>query len=262
MLRIGAVARLLGVSTRTLRHYHAVGVLSPAQVDPRTGYRGYSLEQVDLAQRVIAIRQLGVSLAAIQGLLAGPRPEAAIAEVLVAHKRLLERQRTAIEGQLTMLDLEIRRAEQSAAARPFVVKRIPSRWTMSLRRQVRTYPEADDLLATLRRMAGSVSDVTPGFIWHSCRPMEQAIDCEALLLLDREPRRPGVSVRQIPSELVVSFAHTGSDGELPRIYDELRSWSSSIGAPIRGPLRELYWEETGARVTEVQFSVEPGDLRI
>ena len=40
--RIGEFAELGGVSAKTLRHYHKVGLLHPAIVDARTRYRCYT----------------------------------------------------------------------------------------------------------------------------------------------------------------------------------------------------------------------------
>jgi DNA-binding transcriptional MerR regulator len=43
MVNIGEFARLGGVSTRMLRHYDAIGILKPADVDPASGRRSYDV---------------------------------------------------------------------------------------------------------------------------------------------------------------------------------------------------------------------------
>ena len=43
LVGVGAFAQLSGLTVETLRHYHQVGLLVPAQVDDRTGYRRYGL---------------------------------------------------------------------------------------------------------------------------------------------------------------------------------------------------------------------------
>lgn len=45
-LSIGDFSRMTQLSVETLRHYHEVGLLEPARVDPFTGYRIHSPEQV------------------------------------------------------------------------------------------------------------------------------------------------------------------------------------------------------------------------
>jgi len=45
-LVIGHFARATHINVKTLRHYHSIGLLEPAIVDPKTGYRRYALEQI------------------------------------------------------------------------------------------------------------------------------------------------------------------------------------------------------------------------
>lgn len=60
-MRIGEVAELLGVTTRTLRHYHRAGVVpGPARRD--NGYRDYGLRDVALLMRAVRLAGLGLSL--------------------------------------------------------------------------------------------------------------------------------------------------------------------------------------------------------
>lgn len=56
------------------------GLLSPAQVDPDSGYRWYAAGQLDNARLVASLRQIGVPLAQIQ-LILSLEPEAAAAQV-------------------------------------------------------------------------------------------------------------------------------------------------------------------------------------
>ena len=44
MLKIGEFSRYARISIRMLRHYDAEGVLVPAEQDPATGYRAFSLK--------------------------------------------------------------------------------------------------------------------------------------------------------------------------------------------------------------------------
>src|SRR5215469_11477457 len=69
MYGIGLVARLAQVSVRTLRHYDDLGLLKPSHVDPLTGYRYYTPDQVLRLHRILVLRDLGVPLAQIGGLI-------------------------------------------------------------------------------------------------------------------------------------------------------------------------------------------------
>jgi DNA-binding transcriptional MerR regulator len=71
MFNIGEFSRLGGVSVRTLRHYDEIGLLRPATVDPDTGYRGYSADQLGQLNRIMALKELGLSLTQARRLLDG-----------------------------------------------------------------------------------------------------------------------------------------------------------------------------------------------
>ncbi|MFF2330099.1 MULTISPECIES: MerR family transcriptional regulator [unclassified Streptomyces] len=66
LLTIGAFARASRLSPKALRLYDELGLLTPARVDPVTGYRFYAPEQLDQARLVAWLRRLGMPLARIQ----------------------------------------------------------------------------------------------------------------------------------------------------------------------------------------------------
>lgn len=66
MILIGELARLLGVTSRTLRHYDAIGLFPPAQIHPDNGYRYYRPQQIALLERIVQLRRLEVPLEAIK----------------------------------------------------------------------------------------------------------------------------------------------------------------------------------------------------
>src|SRR5947208_13435495 len=61
---IAQVARMSKVTSRTLRHYDQIGLLSPAWVGGN-GYRYYEREQLLALQRILIMRELGLGLDAI-----------------------------------------------------------------------------------------------------------------------------------------------------------------------------------------------------
>ena len=69
MLKIGEFSKLSRVSVRMLRHYDQKGLLTPSEIDPMTGYRYYSENQLSQVFRITALKDLGFSLAAIREIL-------------------------------------------------------------------------------------------------------------------------------------------------------------------------------------------------
>jgi DNA-binding transcriptional MerR regulator len=70
LLTVGAVARVAGVTVRTLHHYDAVGLVSPSG-RTHAGYRLYAPDDLDRLHAVLAYRELGFGLDEIASLLAG-----------------------------------------------------------------------------------------------------------------------------------------------------------------------------------------------
>jgi DNA-binding transcriptional MerR regulator len=68
---ISALARLAGVSTRTLRYYDEIGLLSPKDVTD-SGYRVYGAKEVDTLQQILFYREMGVSLEDIKSIITAP----------------------------------------------------------------------------------------------------------------------------------------------------------------------------------------------
>ena|SRR5436305_8482863 len=68
-MSIGRFARRTGLSIGALRHYAEIGLLRPAQVDPDTGYRYYTEEQLEPARLIAALRDLDVPLALVREVL-------------------------------------------------------------------------------------------------------------------------------------------------------------------------------------------------
>jgi DNA-binding transcriptional MerR regulator len=62
MFQIGDFSKLCQVSKRLLHHYDERGLLSPIFVDPHSGYRFYSAKQIPLLNRILALKELGLSL--------------------------------------------------------------------------------------------------------------------------------------------------------------------------------------------------------
>ena len=61
MLRIGSLAALTGVTSKTIRHYHRIGLLPEAQRMPN-GYRSYGLTDAVRLLRIRRLARLGMSL--------------------------------------------------------------------------------------------------------------------------------------------------------------------------------------------------------
>ncbi|MEV0090713.1 MerR family transcriptional regulator [Streptomyces sp. NPDC050738] len=101
------VARLAGTTSRTLRHYGDVGLLEPRRIGAN-GYRYYGSDELVRLQRILLLRELGLSLPAIRDVLEGQRDTAA---ALRTHLALLEQEVARIGRQLASVRTTLRKIE-------------------------------------------------------------------------------------------------------------------------------------------------------
>ncbi|MDD4850919.1 MAG: MerR family transcriptional regulator [Gemmiger sp.] len=114
---VQALAKLSGVSSRTLRYYDGLGLLSPARL-AENGYRLYGTAEVDRLQQILFYREMGVPLKTIAQLLDAPGYDRAAA--LRGHLKALQAEQArlavlaqnlaatlhTLEGEQTMQDTE------------------------------------------------------------------------------------------------------------------------------------------------------------
>ncbi|WP_405219384.1 MerR family transcriptional regulator [Agrococcus sp. Ld7] len=107
---IQRIAKLAGVSSRTLRHYDAVGILRPARTDA-SGMRWYDEASLVRLQRILLLRGLGVGI----GTIAESLERATDEEALTAHLVDLEREATRIQRQIRAVEQTLRAREGGTA---------------------------------------------------------------------------------------------------------------------------------------------------
>ena len=90
MLKIGMFSKLSRISIRMLRYYDDQGLLAPVQIDPFTGYRFYSEDQLLLAEQIASLRQMGFGLAEVKALLAAEDRREVWEEALERQRKVLQ----------------------------------------------------------------------------------------------------------------------------------------------------------------------------
>lgn len=111
------LAKLAGVTGRTLRYYDEIGILKPARISA-SGYRIYGQAEVDKLQQILFYRELEIELESIQKIITAPSFDEVEAlkehrdKLLTKQKRLegliesVDRTLAAKEGRITMSDKE------------------------------------------------------------------------------------------------------------------------------------------------------------
>ena len=99
LLNVGPFAKRAGLSVHALRHYDALGLLKPTEVDPDTGYRRYSTSLFTTARLIADLRWLDVPLPDVRDIVAAPSSDRARA-LLESHADRLVRTRKHLDQQI------------------------------------------------------------------------------------------------------------------------------------------------------------------
>jgi MerR family transcriptional regulator, thiopeptide resistance regulator len=106
MWSIQEIAKLAGITSRTLRHYDDTGLVPPTRTG-ENGYRYYDADALVRLQRVLLLRDLGLGIPAIRGVLAGERDDVPALERhltwLREEQRRLDRQIASVESTIETL---------------------------------------------------------------------------------------------------------------------------------------------------------------
>jgi DNA-binding transcriptional MerR regulator len=273
-LRIGEFARIAKVTIRTLRHYEDEELLRPVYIRNNSRYRYYDTAQLLTVHRIGALRDIGMSIAAIRRVL---RSNDNGAQLLRAQRALLENAIAREITRLRRLDAMLRGGADSPDQRPVCarVRSIPP--TIALCRRA-TVPHLGKAVSELFESAESAArndriDESPFLLLHGDRQSAGGIDVEVCIPVDARSRLPGV--REVEGTAIAGcLVYQGEYSQAESLFDAMHRWIGQIGARAGGPPREVYHrfgaDERGYRlpghrltnqstdyVTELQMPVVP-----
>lgn len=100
---IQQIAKLAGTTSRTLRHYHDIGLLAPSRIGTN-GYRQYDEASLLRLQRILLLREMGLSLPQISDVLAR---EVSVPDALEKHLAWLRDERSRLARQIAAVESTI-----------------------------------------------------------------------------------------------------------------------------------------------------------
>jgi DNA-binding transcriptional MerR regulator len=246
MFRVSSFAQLAGVSAKVLRDYDEAGLFHPAWVDRQTGYRLYSPAQLPALRRILALRDLGVTLAEIRRLLAGG---ADLRAVLEDRRRELERARLDAERRLAQLGISLETADV-AGQLDVVVRDLADELvaTMDVAETGGDDGRAFYELELRIRDAGVRANRPPGELLYDTSGGDGP---QAEVFVPVRRAAPGLSVRRLPAVRAATILHVGSYSTMAETRRVLRRWLRRAGLRPTPPTRVIY----------LQFGAEP-ELRL
>jgi DNA-binding transcriptional MerR regulator len=142
MLKIGEFSKLSRVSVRMLRHYDEIGLLKPAEIDRFTDYRYYREDQLPIAGRIAALKDMGFSLADIVRILEVYDYREKLEPFFSARREELEALSKDTAYKLTLLDAARKRLrKEENMSYNVTLKTIPERYAATIRMTIPRYED-------------------------------------------------------------------------------------------------------------------------
>lgn len=254
MFKIGDFSKLSQVSIRMLRYYDQMGLLSPAQIDPFTGYRMYSAKQLPKLQKIVALRDMGFGVSEISELLQNWKADF-VAQKLEARQTqidLLIKEEKIKQQKLQSAKLDIHTFIQDADYKieedNFVtIKSIPSFPILSLRKRLKNYFCESDLWAEFGSIIETNNIPIPKkaqtiTYFHDDDFRDENVDVEVATQVDRIGKNIGALTYR-ESEAVETMACILVKGPFTNIdpaYKKFATWLEEQGIfEMAGPSRQI-----------------------
>lgn len=274
MFRIGEFARVTQVSIRSLRYYDEIGLLKPAHIDSASGYRHYSVAQIPRLNRILALKNLGLSLEQIKQLLDDNITPQEIRGMLILKKKQLEQtiQEEQVKLQLVesrLLELE---AEGQLSTYAPVLKTIPEQRYLACRE---TAPNDDSMSTLIFNSVRAIFNQANRMELSAAVFYDEVFDTIEIdwafgfLVGDDAPRRLAMEDGRflehsvLPAvEEMITVVHHGYWRDLYRGYIALGRWMSANDYEFAGNAREIFLSFNAPpnleqNITEIQFPVQP-----
>jgi DNA-binding transcriptional MerR regulator/effector-binding domain-containing protein len=260
-ITVGDFSRATHLSVKTLRHYHQVGLLEPAAVNPDTGYRYYSAGQIPTAQVIRRLRDLEMPVADVKAVLAAPDAPARNG-LIAAHLDRLEAElaqtRSAVESLRSLL--------QPPADAPAIAHRsVPATAAAAIGAAV----DRADILAWWQGALGELQATVraqglqaagpPGGVFDSGIFTHDRGEATVFVPVQGRVRAIGrVAPMVIPAAELAIISHHGSLADADLSYAKLGSYAATHEISIDGPLREYYLRGAGDTPDQAEWRTEIG----
>jgi len=265
MIKIGDFSKISQVSVKTLRYYAEIGLLNPAQTDPFTGYRFYTIEQLPYINRIFALKDLGFSLDQIAQVLSKGLTAEELRGILRLKQAEIQVRLRSDQEMLARVEARLKLIEQEDQMPTYdvVIKNVVPIHVASTRALIPSYPEQGKLWQTLESalVARQTQPNGPCFtLYHSEEPEIDAEVCEPLAA----PIQVSGAIQSytLPGAEVASTMHHGPFLTIGEAYAALIQWIECNGYHICGPTREIFLHTPGNgsqtdpnTLTEIQFPV-------
>ncbi len=250
LLSIGAFARRSRLSMKALRIYDRLGLLTPAHVDPATGYRRYRESQLETARLVAMLRRLDMPLARVADIVSAPA--GAAADLIESYWAGVERRVGGQRELVAHLRAELLGGDGSVGGFEIRVREVPEQLVLTEQRHVQIPGLSDFIGTTVHRLTTSAQayggPTGPLFVvFHGEVNEESDGPVEVCVPIDggREVS-PDTAARREPAHREAYVRLRKAQVEFPYIllaYDSVHQWVHAEGLSVAAAPREVYFTD-------------------
>jgi DNA-binding transcriptional MerR regulator len=242
-LSIGDFSRMTYLSVKSLRRYHDMGLLEPADIDPYTGYRYYETSQVPLGQAIRRFRDLEMPLEQLKEVLHAP-DAAARNKLIIAH---LEHMESALQQtQQTVASLRAL-LEQPHAPIAVEYRSVGAATAIAVSEPVHRadlaawWGEAFDELHRVLASSSAIRAGSDGALYPNEFFERELGEIVAYIPVADMPAPSGrPQLIEIPAAELAVTVHNGAISELDQTYGALGTFVAEREIGVQGPIREHY----------------------
>lgn len=269
MLKIGDFSALSKISIFMLRHYNEIGLLIPAHIDEFTGYRYYSEEQLPIANRIQALKNMGLGLSIIKDILWEYNNEDSLKRYLTLQAAQKQEEIETMQKQLLLLQTTIKGLEKSSSLSRFniAIKELPKRNVISYRSTIAAYNQEGVLWKKLLEeiKEQNIQFANPSYniaIFHDVGFVEHEIDVEVQRAVVGEYKSTDiVKFKSVPAITAATLTYKGGYIQLSEANEAIANWISENGYEFDGSIFNIYHvspeteTESDNLITEVCFPI-------
>jgi len=215
-----------------LRHYNELGLLVPKSTDSFTGYRYYSEDQLTVAGRIHALKDMGFSLAAITEILRNYDDPKTLSDYLTVKRIEVQVESDEIKRRLLLLENAIERLRKDDSAMDYnvTIKTIPQRYVASVRKKIPAYNEEGILWQILMSETASMNlQCAEGYntiaIFHDKEHKETDVDVEIQYAVKGSyENTEHVIFKTVPPVEVASATYKGSYDNIGTVNQAVANW--------------------------------------
>ncbi len=255
LFSIGAFASLTRLSLKALRLYDQLNLLQPSWVDPQTGYRYYSENQLKSARMIRNMREMDMPLATIRQVLAALANSPTQAEALASeYAEMREQQAEQIRRQVAQFIHQIRQ-EQTPMSFEVSIKSIPTQQVLSITHHIKASKLDETILKSLEAFQSLVAEQkieatsAPFGIFHGAVNEQEDGPLEICLPVKGAAQSSGkILVKQLSGGQAACVMTVGPETDFPTIlgaYDAAADWIQANGHQIAESPREIWHSGPG-----------------